>query len=370
MQWDFWSLSPEAPHQVTCLMSDRGIPRTCRHMNGYGSHTFLWVNAGGERSWMKYHFKTDQGMENFTDAEAGDDCRPGPGLPPADLRNAIDGGDPPSWTLEVQIMPFEDAPHYRFNPFDLTKVWPHGDYPLNEVGRMVLDRNPANYFAEIEQAAFEPANMVPGIGPRPDKMLLGGSSATPMPTATGSARTTRSCRSTARTRRSIATTRTARCATNTPGTRSTRRTPTAARRPMWGTSVKPAGWATEAGEMVREAYTLHPEDDDFGQPGTLVREIMSQTDRDNLVTNILGHASDPDVTVEMKPRIVQYWTNVDHDIGAAVAAGPRRRVAGTGTGREDGDQRSAATRRTERGCPRRTDRTRCGSLGRCGDRFR
>src|SRR5471030_209223 len=154
-------------------MSDRGTPRTLRHMNGYGSHTFMWINKGGERVWVKYHFKTAQGAENFTRQQAAAMVGQDLDFHLRDLWNAIAGGDAPEWQLEMQIMPFEDAAGYRFNPFDLTKVWPHSDYPPITIGRMVLDRNPANFFAEVEQAAFEPANMVPGIGPSPDRMLLG-----------------------------------------------------------------------------------------------------------------------------------------------------------------------------------------------------
>jgi catalase len=173
MQWDFWTLSPESAHQVTWLMGDRGIPKTWRHMNGYSSHTYMWVNAQGEKFWVKYHFKTDQGVEFLTQAE-GDQLAGADGdYHTRDLYGAIERGEYPSWTLKMQIMPFEDAKTYRFNPFDLTKVWPHGDYPLIEVGRMTLDRNPTDYHAEIEQAAFEPSNLVPGIGASPDKMLLG-----------------------------------------------------------------------------------------------------------------------------------------------------------------------------------------------------
>ncbi|HEX6480530.1 MAG TPA: catalase, partial [Ktedonobacteraceae bacterium] len=172
-QWDFWSLSPESAHQVTILMSDRGTPRTLRHMNGYSSHTYMWINANGERFWVKYHFKTEQGIQNFTDAEAKAMTAEDPDYHRRDLRDAIQKKDYPVWRLEMQIMPFEDAATYRFNPFDLTKVWPHKDYPPITIGRMVLDRNPENFFAQIEQAAFEPSNMVPGIGPSPDKMLLG-----------------------------------------------------------------------------------------------------------------------------------------------------------------------------------------------------
>jgi catalase len=320
MQWDFWTLKPESAHQVTILMSDRGTPRTFRHQNGYGSHTFMWINAGGERFWIKYHFKTDQGIENFTDAEAGEMAAEDPDFHRADLWNAIRDGDAPTWTLKVQIMPFEDAPSYRFNPFDLTKVWPHADYPEIEVGRMVLDRNPQNYFAEVEQAAFEPANMVAGIGPSPDKMLLGrlfsypdthryriGPNYLQLPinrpqcpvhsyNKDGAMRY------------------------ENPGD------PVYAPNSYGGPAADEARYGEHAtwavsGEMVRAAYELHAEDDDFGQPGTLVREVMSQADRDHLASNILGHAGDPDVRPEMKPRIVEYWTHVDPDLGAAVARG-------------------------------------------------
>ena len=173
MQWDFWTLSPESAHQVTWLMGDRGIPRTWRHMNGYSSHTYMWINAAGEKFWVKYHFKTDQGIEFLTQDEADQMAsRRTPTTTSATCTTAIERGEYPSWTLKMQIMPFEDAKTYRFNPFDLTKVWPHSDYPLIEVGRLTLDRNPTDYHTEIEQAAFEPNNLVPGIGLSPDKMLL------------------------------------------------------------------------------------------------------------------------------------------------------------------------------------------------------
>lgn len=153
-------------------MGDRGIPKTWRNMNGYSSHTYSWINAAGELVWVKYHFKTDQGVE-FLTQEEGDELAGTDGdYHQRDLFDAIEGGNFPSWTLYVQIMPFEDAKTYRYNPFDLTKVWPHGDYPLHEVGRMTLNRNVVDYHAEMEQAAFEPNNIVPGTGLSPDKMLL------------------------------------------------------------------------------------------------------------------------------------------------------------------------------------------------------
>jgi catalase len=171
--WDFFSLSPEATHQFTILFSDRGIPASFRNMDGFGSHAFQWVNASGEASWVKYHFKTDQGIKCFTAEDGSRIAGENADYHQRDLLRAIDQGDYPSWTLKMQIMPAADAANYRFNPFDVTKVWSHRDYPLMTVGRIVLNRNPENYFAEVEQAAFNPAHFVPGIGPSPDKMLQG-----------------------------------------------------------------------------------------------------------------------------------------------------------------------------------------------------
>ncbi len=171
MMWDFWSLSPESLHQVTILFSDRGTPDGYRHMNGYSSHTFSLINAKNELFYVKYHFKSKQGIKNFTRQQATDLAGKDPDYAQRDLFQAIERGDFPKWRVCVQIMPEADADKFRFNPFDLTKVWPHAEYPLIEVGEMVLDRNPSNYFAEVEQAAFAPANIVPGMGYSPDKML-------------------------------------------------------------------------------------------------------------------------------------------------------------------------------------------------------
>jgi len=173
MFWDFLSLTPESIHQVTILFSDRGTPKTFRYMNGYGSHTYKWYNKKGDYYWVKYHFKTDQGIQNLTREEAEVLKGKDPDHATRDLYEAIKKGDYPSWTLQIQIMTPEEAEGYRFDPFDVTKVWPHGDYPPIEVGRMVLNRNPENYFAEVEQAAFSPGNFVPGIAASPDKMLQG-----------------------------------------------------------------------------------------------------------------------------------------------------------------------------------------------------
>lgn len=171
--WDFWTLLPEALHQVTVVMSDRGIPATYRHMHGFGSHTFSFINAQNERYWVKFHFKTQQGIKNLTDAEAQELIGRDRDSHQRDLYESIEKGDFPRWTMYVQVMPEEDAEKLPYHPFDLTKVWYHKDYPLIEVGVLELNRNPENYFAEVEQSAFNPANIVPGIGFSPDKMLQG-----------------------------------------------------------------------------------------------------------------------------------------------------------------------------------------------------
>jgi catalase len=317
-QWDFWTLSPESAHQVIILMSDRGTPRTSRHMNGFSSHTFMWVNAGGEKFWVKYHFKTDQGIENFTDAEAKAMTAEDPDFHRADLWESIERGDHPSWTLEMQVMPFEDAADYRFNPFDLTKIWPHADYPMIPIGRMVLDRNPENFFAQIEQAAFEPANMVPGIAPSPDKMLQGRLFSYPD------------------THRYRIGPNYQQLPVNQPlvGVHGYSRDgpmnfrmdgdPVYAPNSYGGSRADPDRYADPtygvSGEIVRSAYHAHRDDTDFVQPGNLYREVMSPTDREHLLTNIVGHATHgPGLDAEVAARVGEYWRQVDSDLGAEVA---------------------------------------------------
>ncbi|AZS73904.1 catalase [Streptomyces lydicus] len=318
MQWDFWTLSPESAHQVTWLMGDRGIPKSYRHMNGYGSHTYMWVNAGGERFWIKYHFKTDQGIDFLTQGDADRIAGEDGDYHRRDLFEAIDGGNAPSWTLYVQVMPFADAPDYRFNPFDLTKVWPHGDYPLIEVGRMTLNKNPEDYFVHIEQAAFEPSNMVPGVGPSPDKMLLG------------------RLFSYADTHRYRIGPNYAQLPPNRPHVPvhsyakdgPMRYEPSRAARPYAPNSYggpaadtlrygEPAGWETGGG-MVREAYTLRRDDDDFGQPGTMVRQVLDDAARDRLVGNVSGHLLNG-VSRPVLDRALQYWRNIDKNVGDRIA---------------------------------------------------
>ena len=169
--WDFFSLRPETIHQFTFLFSDRGTPDGYRHMNGYGSHTFKNVNAAGQAVYVKYHLKTDQGIQCLDAATADRLASADPDYAIRDLYNAIARGEYPSWTMYVQVMTYQQATESPFNPFDLTKVWPHSDYPLQEVGRLYLNENPQDYFAQVEQLAFSPSHMVPGIEPSPDKML-------------------------------------------------------------------------------------------------------------------------------------------------------------------------------------------------------
>jgi catalase len=322
MQWDFWSLSPESAHQVTILMSDRGTPRTWRNMNGYSSHTYMWMNAGGERFWVKYHFKTAQGIENFTGSEAKAMKSEDPDYHRRDLFNSIARGDVPEWHLQMQVMPYEDAAGYRFNPFDVTKVWPHSDYPPITIGRLVLDRNPENYFAEVEQAAFAPANLVPGIGPSPDKMLMGRMFSYPD-----------THRYRIGTNYNQLPVNAPRCPMHAYNFDGHMRHEFAVGQPNYapnsygGPAADPAragepSWWADAAELVHAAYEPHAEDDDFGQAGTLWREVMDDVDREHLVDNIVDHLSQ-DVSPPVLKRAIEYWTLVDADLGARVASGMR-----------------------------------------------
>ncbi len=171
MQWDFWSLCPESLHQVTILFSDRGIPASYRHLHGFGSHTYSLINIAGERVWCKFHFRSMQGIKNLSDEESASTIAGDRESHQRDLFSAIERGEFPKWRVHIQVMTQQQATTFRWNPFDLTKVWPHKEFPLIQVGELELNRNPLNYFAEVEQAAFKPSSFVPGIGPSPDKML-------------------------------------------------------------------------------------------------------------------------------------------------------------------------------------------------------
>ncbi|MGM0769142.1 MAG: catalase [Pseudomonadota bacterium] len=316
MQWDFWTLSPESAHQVTWLMGDRGIPKTWRHMNGYSSHTYMWVNAQGEKFWVKYHFKTDQGIEFLTQEEADHLAGADSDYHTRDLFDAIGRGDCPSWTLYMQIMPFEEAETYRYNPFDLTKVWPHGDYPMIEVGRLTLNRNPTDHHTEIEQAAFEPNNLVPGIGISPDKMLLArvfayadahrarlGVNYKQIPVNTPVAPVHSYTKDGAMRVQKVA-------------------DPVYAPNSKGGPSADGERYPTDStwhtsGDMVRAAYTLRRDDDDFSQPRALINEVMDDQARDRLVSNVVGHLKDG-VSEPVLQRAFEYWKNIDPEIGSRI----------------------------------------------------
>lgn len=264
-RWDFWTRHPASAHQVTWLMGDRGLPATWRHTNLHGVHTYLWTNAAGERFWVKYHFRTAQGHEFLsqdTDRPAGadgDHCV-------RDLRTAVESGEYPEWTLYVQVMPFEDAVDYRFDPFDATKVWPHADHPLIEVGRLVLNRDPDDHFARIEQTVFDPSNTVPGIGASPDRMLRA---------------------------------RLFSCSEESP-------------------TPFDSGQGDIEQEVVRASSTPHAEDDDFGQAGTLVREVFDDAERARFVDNVAGHLLGG-VSRSVLDRALEYWRNVDKATGDRIA---------------------------------------------------
>jgi catalase len=321
MQWDFWTLSPESAHQVTILMSDRGTPRTWRHMNGYSSDTYMWVNARGQRFWVKYHFKTEQGIQNLTDAESRAmrsvdlDCHR------RDLWDAIAGKDYPSWQLQMQIMPYEDAATYRFNPFDITKVWPHKDYLTIPIGRMVLDRNPENFFAEVTEVGFDVANFVPGIGPSPDRMVMG------RMFAYGDSNRYR----TGTNWEQLPVNRPINEVHNYNKDAPMRfhhsgNQPVYAPNSYGGPRADPQRfpdptWFVESAEIMRTAYVPHKDDDDFVQPGTLYRQVLSQTDRDHLVDNLVWHLSQGVERFIQERAVREYIMKVDPDLGARVARG-------------------------------------------------
>ncbi|MCE3549919.1 catalase [Pseudonocardia sp. RS11V-5] len=327
MQWDFWTLSPESAHQVTWLMGDRGIPRTWRHMNGYTSHTYMWINEAGEQTWVKYHFKTDQGVEYFTQHEADQMAAADTDYHTRDLFEHIRDGDYPSWTLHVQLMPYEDAKTYRFNPFDLTKVWPHGDYPLTEVGRMTLNRNPTDNHTEIEQLAFQPNNLVPGIGPSPDRMLLArlfsyadahrhrlGGNYQQIPVNAPVVPVHSYSKDGAMRMHKVSDPVYAPNSYGGPAADTERygRVPT---------------WQVD-GELVRSAYVDHAEDDDWGQPGTMVREVLDDDARARLVDNVVGHLLNG-VSEPVLERAFEYWHNIDKEIGDRIESGVREKASET-----------------------------------------
>jgi catalase len=317
MFWDFLSLTPESIHQVTILFSDRGTPRSFRNMNGYSSHTYMWYTQQGDYYWVQLHFKTEQGIRNFTGEEAERMRGIDPDCATRDLFEAIAKGDYPSWRLEVQIMTPEQAKTYRFDPFDITKVWPHADFPPIPVGRLVLDRNPENYFAEVEQAAFSPGNFVPGIGPSPDKMLQGrifsyhdthrhrlGPNYHLIPVNAPKACPMHSYQRDAAMR-----------VDNNGGSGPN----------YWPNSFGGPGPDPEvavppidvSGMAARHSYDLG--DIDFVQAGDLYRKVMTDEDRAHLISNIVGHLKNAQKRIQLRQTSLFY--KADKEYGERVAKG-------------------------------------------------
>lgn len=314
--WDFFSHSPESTHQVTILFSDRGIPANYRQMHGFGSHTFKWVNAAGEAVWVKYHFKTEQGIANLPADEAARIAGTDPDHATRDLFEHIKTGKFPAWKVYVQIMAEADAATYRFDPFDVTKVWRYKDYPLIPLGRMVLDRNPENFFAEIEQAAFSPSNFVPGVEPSPDKLLQGrmfsypdahryrlGANFAQIPVNKPQAPVANHHRDGAM-----------RIDGNGGGR------PNYAPNSYGGPDANPAEKERPiplTGVAARTPYPQQGRADDFEQAGMLYR-VMKPDERARLVANIAGHLGHAEKQIQV--RQVEHFRKADPAYGAAVAA--------------------------------------------------
>ena len=317
MFWDFLSLTPESVHQVTVLFSDRGTPYSFRFMNGYSSHTYMWYNAKGDHVWVQYHFKTEQGIRNLTREEARELAGKDPDHATRDLFQAIERAEFPSWRLEVQIMPPEDAKKYRFDPFDITKVWPHADYPPITIGRMVLNRNPESYFDETEQAAFSPGNFVPGIGPSPDKMLQGrlfsyhdthrhrlGANYEQLPINRAKNDKIKNYQRDGFMRRDL------------DGDGYPNYYPNSFGGP------EPDASFTEPGIDVQgktgRFEPAYPQDD-FVQAGVLYRKVMTDQDRTNLVGNIVDHLGNARKRIRLRQSAVFF--KADRDYGSRVAEG-------------------------------------------------
>ena len=317
MFWDFLSLTPESIHQVTILFSDRGTPASYRHMNGYSSHTFKWYNDKGETCWVQYHFKTDQGIKNLNRLEATRISGEDPDHATRDLFDAIARGDHPSWTLEMQIMTPEQAKNYRFDILDITKVWPHGDIPPIKVGRLVLNRNPTNYFAEVEQAAFCPGNLVPGIAASPDKMLqarlfsyhdthlhrLGPNYHLLPVNAPKNAPEYNYQRDGFM-----------RFDANGGGGPNYWPNSFGGPEPQ-AEAAEPTFWVS--GKAGRHAFAYF--NDDFVQAGNLYRDVMSDHDRDNLIGNIMDHLGGAQKRIQLRQSALFY--KADPDYGRRVAEG-------------------------------------------------
>ncbi|MBC7551088.1 MAG: catalase [Cellulomonas sp.] len=320
MQWDFWTLSPESAHQVTYLMGDRGLPRSWREMPGFGSHTYQWINAANEKFWVKYHFRSNQGNVEMTGDEAEVIAGADADYYRRDLHTAIAAGDFPSWDVFVQVMPYADATTYRFNPFDVTKVWPFGDYPLVKVGTHTLNRNPENFFAQIEQAAFSPANTVPGIDISPDKMLMArvfsypdaqryrvGTNYADLPVNSPHAAAVETYSQDGAARHGFKPSSAPVYAPNSFGG------------PVADASAAGEGSWENDGELVRAAATLHPQDSDFGQAGALFRDVFDDAAKARFVATLTGQGMSITIPA-IRERFFAYWTSVDAGLGATLRA--------------------------------------------------
>ena len=317
MFWDFLSLTPESIHQVTILFSDRGTPASYRHMNGYSSHTYLWYNAAGERFWVQYHFKTDQGVKNFTRQEAEAMRAKDPDHATRDLFTAIAANDFPSWTLEMQIMPYEQGLAYHYDIFDISKVWPHSEVPPLKVGKLTLKRNPVNYFAEVEQAAFCPGNLVPGIAASPDKMLQArlfsyhdthlhrlGPNYHLIPVNAPKNAPEQSYQ------------RDGFMRVDNGGGSGPNYWPNSLGGQAPDQGVREPGLEL-SGQSGRQPYG-HP-NDDFVQPGNLYRQVMTAQDRENLIGNIVGHLAGAQKRIQLRQAALFF--KADEDYGTRVAQG-------------------------------------------------
>jgi catalase len=317
MFWDFLSLTPESVHQVTVLFSDRGTPKSYRHMNGYSGHTFMWYNEKGEYFWVKIHFITEQGIQNLTREQAVRLAGEDPDKATRDLYESIAQGDYPAWKVYVQIMTPEQVEKYRFDSFDITKVWPHSDAPLQPFGRMVLNRNPENYFADVEQAAFSPGNFVPGIGPSPDKMLQGrlfsyhdthrhrlGPNYHLLPVNAPKAAPETSYQ------------RDGFMRVDANGGEGPNYYPNSFEGPEPNPQVG-APPIDVSGMAARHSYTLS--DDDFVQAGNLYRNVMSDQDRDHLIGNIVSHLCNAHKRLQLRQTAIFY--KADEKYGSRVAEG-------------------------------------------------
>jgi catalase len=317
MFWDFLSLTPESMHQVTILFSDRGTPATYRNMNGYSSHTYKWYNEKGEQFWVKYHFKTDQGVRNLTRQEAEAMRGRDPDHATRDLHDAIARSEYPSWTLEMQVMRADEADDYRFDVFDITKVWPHDDYPPIKVGKLVLNRNPVNYFAEVEQAAFSPSNLVPGIAASPDKMLQArlfsyhdthlhrlGPNYHLIPVNAPKHAPEHSYQ------------RDGPMRVDSGGGAGPNYWPNTFGGPGPDIASKDPAFDV-SGKAGRQPYTHL--NDDFVQPGDLYRNVMAEKDRRNLVGNIVSHLGGAQKRVQLRQAALFF--KADPDYGRRVAKG-------------------------------------------------